>query len=284
MNSKPSCLAVFCCQTSSPNGQPRRTDLRKASNSPSLCTAFTRPTQFLGRGITDREYAVVAGSPYENEHAVWCRILGPGRNGDLKAVIVEPGGREGKIIFVSAPARFAQAPDVAARLVLVDLQREKDRVCFGTLSSLALVINHGHRSSMCQPDERSFAWATGSVGEAEGCLLAEMDKALAAWLDGEIQEAAQRRQAAEAERAQHQADLELARAMGGDDGVQLYELLDRHDWSYEYSDDGTVWKRGRAQQQQIVDLMRKLSWDAALAIWSRRAPQGFCVDAYLAAT
>ena len=234
--------------------------------------------------LPDREYAVVAGSPYENEHAVWCRILGPGRNGDLKAVIVEPGGREGKIIFVSAPARFAQAPDVAARLVLVDLQREKDRVCFGTLSSLALVINHGHRSSMCQPDERSFAWATGSVGEAEGCLLAEMDKALAAWLDGEIQEAAQRRQAAEAERAQHQADLELARAMGGDDGVQLYELLDRHDWSYEYSDDGTVWKRGRAQQQQIVDLMRKLSWDAALAIWSRRAPQGFCVDAYLAAT
>jgi hypothetical protein len=178
----------------------------------------------------------------------------------------------------------AKAPDVAGRLLLVDLQRKKDRVCFGTLSSLALVINHGHFSSMCQPDERSFAWAAGSVGEAEGRLLAEMNKALEAWLDREIQEAAQRRQAAETERAQHQADLELARATGGDDGVQLYELLDRHDWSYEYSDDGTVWRRGRAQQQRTVELMSKLGRDAALVIWSCRAPPGLCIDAYLAAT
>ena len=26
--------------------------------------------------------------------------------------------------------------------------------------------------------------------------------------------------------------------------VEFYELLDRHDWTYQYSDDVSVWRRG----------------------------------------
>jgi hypothetical protein len=68
-------------------------------------------------------------------------------------------------------------------LVLVDLEREKDRVCFGTPAKLALAtICDGIPSNTCRPDLRHCAAAVDSVPEAESRLLAEMDKVLAVWL------------------------------------------------------------------------------------------------------
>ena len=129
------------------------------------------------------EYAVVAGSHYDDEPAVWCRILTPGRNRDYRAVIVEPGDRLGKMVFVAATAGPDRLKGLIGHLVLVDLEREKDRVCFGTPAKLALAtICDGIPSNTCRPDLRHCAAAVDSVPEAESRLLAEMDKVLAVWL------------------------------------------------------------------------------------------------------
>jgi len=133
--------------------------------------------------LPGNQYAVVAGSYYDDEPAVWCRILNPGRNRDYRAVIVEPGDRHGKMVFVAATAGPDKLKKLVGHLVLIDLEREKDRVCFGTLSKLALAtICDGIPGSTCRPDLRPCAVAVDSVHEAESRLLAEMDKVLAAWL------------------------------------------------------------------------------------------------------
>jgi hypothetical protein len=129
------------------------------------------------------EFAVVAGSYYDDEPAVWCRILSPGRNRDYRAVIVEPGDRHGKMVFVAAPAGRDRLQELVGHLVLVDLEREKDRVCFGTLAKLALAsLRDGVPGSTCRPDLRPCAAAVDSVQEAESRLLADMDAVLMAWL------------------------------------------------------------------------------------------------------
>src|SRR5262249_39160277 len=48
--SSPSRCAVSCSQPASPNGAPRATDRRSASNSASVCTPLTYPTQPSGIG------------------------------------------------------------------------------------------------------------------------------------------------------------------------------------------------------------------------------------------
>jgi len=129
------------------------------------------------------EYAVVAGSHYDDEPAVWCRVLTPGRNRDYRAVIVEPGDRLGKMVFVAATAGPDRLKRLIGHLVLVDLEREKDRVCFGTPAKLALAtICDGIPSNTCRPDLRPCAAAVDSVQEAESCLLADMNAVLMAWL------------------------------------------------------------------------------------------------------
>jgi hypothetical protein len=129
------------------------------------------------------EFAVVAGSYYDDEPAVWCRILSPGRNRDYRAVIVEPGDRHGKMAFIAAPAGPDRLQGLIGHLVLVDLEREKDRVCFGTLAKLALAsLCDGVPGTTCRPDLRPCAAEVDSVQEAERHLLADMDEVLAAWL------------------------------------------------------------------------------------------------------
>ena len=138
------------------------------------------------------QYAVVAGSYYDDEPAVWCRILSPGRNRDYRAMIVEPGDRHGKMVFVAATAGPDKLKRFVGHLVLIDLEREKDRVCFGTLAKLALAtICDGIPGSTCRPDLRPCAAAVDSVHEAENRLLAEMDKVLAGWLKKKAQVAVQ---------------------------------------------------------------------------------------------
>ena len=137
----------------------------------------------VSQDVPGREHAVVAGSYYDDEPAVWCRVLSPGRNRDYRAVIVEPGDRQGKIVFIAAPAGRDRLKQLVGHLVLVDVEREKDRVCFGTLAKLALAtLCEGTPSGTCRPELRSCAVAVDSVPDAESRLLAEMDKVLAAWL------------------------------------------------------------------------------------------------------
>lgn len=138
------------------------------------------------------EFVAIAGSFYDDESAVWCRMLTPGRNRDHRAVIVESGERQGKIVFITATAGQRLEP-LVGRLVLVDLERERQRVCFGTLTKLALAtLYEGLPSSMQRPDVRLCAFAADNVHEAEQRLLAEMDRALAQWLSPSLPETPRR--------------------------------------------------------------------------------------------
>jgi len=38
---------------------------------------------------------------------------------------------------------------------------------------------------------------------------------------------------------------------------QFHKMLERHDWSYDYSDDSSVWRRGQQQEKAIMDAIKK---------------------------
>jgi hypothetical protein len=57
-------------------------------------------------------------------------------------------------------------------------------------------------------------------------------------------------------------------------------LLKTHDWSYEYSDDPTVYERGRNERTRLRILQREL--DTTLAIWNELAPADYRIVTRLA--
>lgn len=50
-------------------------------------------------------------------------------------------------------------------------------------------------------------------------------------------------------------------------------LLKRHDWSFDYSDDYSVWKRGREDRDRLNSLQRWLDPDSS--IWNQYAPESY---------
>ena len=52
-------------------------------------------------------------------------------------------------------------------------------------------------------------------------------------------------------------------------------LLKQHDWSYSYSDDGRVYRQGRAERDTLTALQREI--DATGAVWNRHAPAEYAV-------
>lgn len=48
------------------------------------------------------------------------------------------------------------------------------------------------------------------------------------------------------------------------------QLLRSHDWSYDYSDDHRVWKRGQTQRDELESLAK--SFDPDYKIWNSIAP------------
>ena len=137
------------------------------------------------------EFVAIAGSYYDDEPAVWCRMLTPGRNRDQRAVIIESGQRQGKIVFITATAGQQLEP-LVGQLILVDLEREKNRVCFGTLTKFALAtLVEGLPSSIQRPDIRLCAFPVDSLHEAEQKLLAELEQALTQWLSPSLPETRQ---------------------------------------------------------------------------------------------
>ena len=43
--------------------------------------------------------------------------------------------------------------------------------------------------------------------------------------------------------------------------TEFYDLLKRHDWSYNYSDDHRVWQRGQDESNMIQPILRGNSRD-----------------------
>jgi hypothetical protein len=40
--------------------------------------------------------------------------------------------------------------------------------------------------------------------------------------------------------------------------LQIKELIQKHDWFFDYSDDQRDWRKGSAEKQEILSLMRKI--------------------------
>lgn len=49
--------------------------------------------------------------------------------------------------------------------------------------------------------------------------------------------------------------------------------LSNHDWTYEYSDDGRVWRAGKASQEALEVAQKQI--DPDYVIWNRFAPEMF---------
>ena len=60
---------------------------------------------------------------------------------------------------------------------------------------------------------------------------------------------------------------------------ELEESLKRHDWYYNYSDDGSVWRAGQRSYERISSLMSKyaklMGQEAADEIWNANCPEDF---------
>ena len=48
------------------------------------------------------------------------------------------------------------------------------------------------------------------------------------------------------------------------------ELLKKHDWTYDYSEDQTVWLRSVAERSTLTRLQQQLDKD--LSVWNTYAP------------
>ena len=54
---------------------------------------------------------------------------------------------------------------------------------------------------------------------------------------------------------------------------EYINLLQTHDWSYDYSDDHNKWTRGFEQRSQLLSYAQDL--DPTFKIWNEYAPSGF---------
>jgi len=39
---------------------------------------------------------------------------------------------------------------------------------------------------------------------------------------------------------------------------KIKSLMEKHDWYFDFSDDQNIWRKGRAEKQEILSLMRKI--------------------------
>jgi hypothetical protein len=59
------------------------------------------------------------------------------------------------------------------------------------------------------------------------------------------------------------------------------QMCKEHDWYYEYSDDHTVWKRGRAAESNLIlkyNWLKKRYPASAEAIWNAYCPKNFKLE------
>jgi hypothetical protein len=55
---------------------------------------------------------------------------------------------------------------------------------------------------------------------------------------------------------------------------QLEDMLKRHDWHFDFSDDIRVWRSGKNSWERLVTLAVKLPADSVKAVWAKYAPEG----------
>lgn len=65
-----------------------------------------------------------------------------------------------------------------------------------------------------------------------------------------------------------------------DDKLKQFEdMVNRHDLTYDYSDDGAVWRAGRAQRDAIRALAGELPYADVKRIWDAKVDRTLVPDA-----
>jgi hypothetical protein len=57
--------------------------------------------------------------------------------------------------------------------------------------------------------------------------------------------------------------------------VELEKLMSTHDWYYEFSDDGSVWRKGRESYNKMLFLIRQTKPEVVKQLWDKYAPVEF---------
>lgn len=59
---------------------------------------------------------------------------------------------------------------------------------------------------------------------------------------------------------------------------QFDEMVRGHDVTFEYSDDGSVWRRGQAQRDAIKALAKELPAEYVAEVWNKRMDEMFTAE------
>ena len=62
------------------------------------------------------------------------------------------------------------------------------------------------------------------------------------------------------------------------DKKKLVQLMEEHDWYYQYADDFRYWKAGSEQIDEIHELIRKIGKEEGVKIFNENCPEGHQID------
>ena len=56
---------------------------------------------------------------------------------------------------------------------------------------------------------------------------------------------------------------------------EIIQMLKKHDWTYEMSEDQRKWDKGNKELEEIVNELKKIPVDEAYVLWNEYSPPNF---------
>jgi hypothetical protein len=194
----------------------------------------------------------------------WVQVI-KGNKGDLIGLLVEPGEERGKVVLIDDLPGVARPSDFA----VVSVTPTRSGRAYHGRVALALASRTAYKTAYgC--DGKPCFFNAASLEAAEAALARLLaDRASQAEQD------ARRYNAAEAERQAAKAAFEADLAAMSPAEAELVRLMKSHDWWYDYSDDGNVWRAGRDRWDKIRAAFLSLPQGIASELWVKFAPGQF---------
>jgi hypothetical protein len=230
----------------------------------------------------DATYSLEWGLP--DEEFVWVR-LGEGKDGSLIGRVCL-GNEKGKIVLIddrSLIGVYGTSPlPLAGDFALVRQIEDSGNKLTGCYCSAMLGRNS--KSVFVATEERvngKRVYAVFSVPTIDAAMsrFKELSQSLLeTWAEADLRERGER----ETAEALHQFKVELSRnLLPSEEARKLFDIMHTHDWWYSYSDDGTVWKRGKGAEDAILAGLRTLPSSVRVLLWSLTAPSNYTPPEWL---